>query len=99
MGKKLIPKDSELYGRIDEVLHYIWDPIGISDEPWARDEYHTYLPEVFSLIKSNSSIDKIVDYLVRIEHERMGLTPNREHAKIVAEILVAWQQRVSEENR
>jgi hypothetical protein len=53
MGKKLSPKDKERYKRTDEVLHYIWDPIGIAGAPEARYEYHSYLPHVFSLLKQN----------------------------------------------
>jgi hypothetical protein len=36
MGKKLTPNQMELYKRIDEILFYKWDPIGISDSDWAR---------------------------------------------------------------
>ena len=41
-----MPKDAELYRRLDEVAHYIWDPIGISNVPDARDEYRAYLRDV-----------------------------------------------------
>ena len=54
MGKKLEPKDEELYRRVDEVLHYILDPIGVSGIPQARDEYYSYLPGVFQLVKHNA---------------------------------------------
>ena len=30
---KMMPADSELYRRIDEVVHYLWGPIGISESP------------------------------------------------------------------
>lgn len=32
----------ELDKRIDEVLFYVWDPIGVSDIPEARGEYSSY---------------------------------------------------------
>ena len=47
MGTKLEPHDEELYRRVDEVLHYIWDPIGVAGAPMARDEYYAYLPQIF----------------------------------------------------
>ena len=50
MGKKLDPQQMELYRATDEVLHYIWDPIGVSDAPNARDEYSSYLPQVFKML-------------------------------------------------
>ncbi len=49
--RKLSDRENELYQRVDEVLHYLWDPIGVSDVPGARDEYHSYVPQVFSLLK------------------------------------------------
>ena len=36
----------ELHRRTDEVLHYIWDPIGVSGVPTARDEYSGYVPRL-----------------------------------------------------
>jgi|GEM_PF-7106682 len=29
--------DAELHQRIDEILHYLWDPIGVAHVPDARD--------------------------------------------------------------
>ena len=29
--------DKVLYSRIDEILFYKWDPIGVSDSNWPRD--------------------------------------------------------------
>ena len=87
MGRKLDPQQMELYRATDEVLHYIWDPIGVSDAPNARDEYSSYLPQVFKMLFGQNSKEKIVDYLVKIQTERMGLNANRENAKRVVEIL------------
>ena len=46
MNKQLSPEHQELYGRVGEVLHYLWDPIGVSGVPQARDEYDSYVPQV-----------------------------------------------------
>ena len=46
MGYKSSREEIELYKRVDEVLHYLWDPIGVAEEPWARDEYYSYLPKM-----------------------------------------------------
>ena len=48
---RLSRSDDELLMRVDEVLHYLWDPIGVSDFPEARDEYTSYAGVVFSLLK------------------------------------------------
>lgn len=64
MGQKLEGREAELYKRCDEVLHYIWDPIGVSGEPGARDEYSSYLPKVFALVRDNATAEEIAKYLV-----------------------------------
>jgi hypothetical protein len=38
--------EQDLLTRINEVLHYIWDPIAVRGEPNARDEYDSYVPPV-----------------------------------------------------
>lgn len=43
MGHKLTDDGLELYRRVDEVLFYVWDPIGVANSPAARDEYYGYL--------------------------------------------------------
>jgi len=98
MGKKLSPKDKELYKSTDEVLHYIWDPIGVAGVPYARDEYWSYFPRVFNMLKSNESKESIVNYLLTIEEENMGISKNREKAEKVVEILFEHKDKVDEEH-
>ena len=50
LGRRMTTQDKELYRRCDEVLHYLWDPIGVKGCPGARDEYDSYVPQVFSLV-------------------------------------------------
>jgi hypothetical protein len=90
MGNKLKPEERELYRRCDEVLHYVWDPIGVAEYPGARDEYHMYLPQVFSLVKDGAPEEKIVSFLVDIEVARMGLAGNAVRAQKTAETLIRW---------
>lgn len=95
MGEKLSPDDNELYKIIDEVLHYIWDPIGVAGSPYARDEYGTYLPQVLKKIKNNETKDSIVSYLLSIE-EYMGLSPNKEKAETIVKILFEHKDKIDE---
>ena len=97
MGIKLSPKEIELYKRTDEVLHYIWDPIGVSDSPYARDEYWNYLPHVFNLLIKNESKNVIVNYLLSVETERMELNPNKSKAEYVVDILYEYKQKIFSE--
>lgn len=92
MGQKLSPTDNELYKRIDEVLHYIWDPIGVSGVAEARDEYQTYIPQIFQLTKMEHPEEKIAAHLNMIQTEQMGLSPNQGHCKEVAEVIMNWKE-------
>ena len=96
MGRKLSPFERDLYQRADEVMHYVWDPIGIAGVPQARDEYDSYLPQVFSMLIGKTKEVEIAAYLTGIEDERMGLTPSPEKAAQVAAILTDWCETLRE---
>ena len=72
MGQKLPEDQMKLYRRIDEVLFYVWDPIGVSPS-WARDEYQSYLPKVFRAVMNNTPRKELRDQLINIEAEYMGM--------------------------
>ena len=95
MGEKLSPPDLELYRAVDEVLHYVWDPIGVSTIPQARDEYHSYLPNVFGCLRNGESSQSIAAYLNAVTTNRMGLSANAQHDLKVAEILIDWQDSIN----
>jgi hypothetical protein len=88
MGRKLPPDEMELYKKIDEILWNDWDPIGVSGAPEARDEYYGYLPTVFRLALEGSGENKITDYLLSVETERMGLPGNKQKCKQIAGLVL-----------
>lgn len=92
MGTKVEPREEELYRRIDEVIHYVWDPIGISGMPMARDEYYSYLPKIFSMLQSGASADDITAHLEWIAVDRMGLQSNPKASSEVVSILQDWKE-------
>ena len=94
MKRKLDLKENELYKRIDEVLHYVWDPIGISDEPWARDEYESRVPQVFSLVVNQATPQAIADHLMEVVRKDMEVTSNERHTMRVAELLLAYREKI-----
>ena len=91
MGKKLSAPDLALYRAIDEVLHYVWDPIGVRGVPQARDEYHAYLPQVFGMLRDGADESKISAYLTSVTTERMGLFSRPDHDREVARVLLNWK--------
>jgi len=87
----------KLYRQTDEILHYMWDPIGVAGIAQARDEYHSYLPQVFQLVLKNELKEKIATYLLGIQKNSMGLSPNREAALEIAQILLNTREAIIED--
>ncbi len=63
------------------VLLHEWDPIGVSNEPNAQDEYDSYVAGVFHLLAAGVSNDELIDHLLEIETDRMGL-PGQERSRL-----------------
>ena len=60
--------DAKLLHAIHNILLKEWDPLGIRRMPSMRDEYDDYLPNIFKLIRDNSSESEIFEYLWWIEN-------------------------------
>ena len=88
MTNGLNRKDQELLRIIGEVLHYVWDPIGVAGEPQARDEYDGYIGPVFTLLRSGASHSEISTHLATIASECMGLPAAKELAETAATVLI-----------
>jgi hypothetical protein len=56
-----MPKDQSR--EIRRVFLEVWDPIRISDEPNAQDEYDGYIGGVFELLVNGGTDREIVEYL------------------------------------
>jgi len=85
-----------LYARIDEILYFIWDPIGVSDEPDARAEYLSYVPQFSYLLSNNATKKEIVNQLFRIGQDDIGLPTNKNRAVIVADLLIGVKNAIDE---
>ncbi len=94
MGKKLPPQEMNLYRQTDEILHYMWDPIGVAGHAEARDEYRSYLPQVFQMVLKNETKEKIASHLIEIEKNNMGLTPKKEAALEIADFLLNAKEAI-----
>ncbi|GAB3165191.1 hypothetical protein [Telluribacter humicola] len=77
-------KDFLLYKKIDDILWFDWDPIGINDLA-PRDEYQSYVPEIFGLIKAGADRQQIAEQLFKLETDNMGLGGSMENCLTVAE--------------
>lgn len=86
--------NNELSRRVDEVLYYVWDPIGVSPEPYARAEYETYVPKVRELVEQNDDIKPISSYLAEIVRDWMGMSPDKKQCDHTAELLLRHKQAI-----
>lgn len=77
-----------LYQQIEDILWYDWDPIGINDMA-TRDEYQSYTPQIFELVKSSTDKTVIAKTLSKIETDNMGLAGNIEKCLKIADKIVA----------
>jgi len=90
MSDHLTAFQKALFRRVDEVLYYVWDPIGVRDVGDARDEYESYALKVVGLLLEERGKKALFDHLYLLESERMGLSITEEslaHTKEVVDIL------------
>jgi hypothetical protein len=88
--------NDELRRRVDEVLYYVWDPIGVSDEPYARAEYESYVPDLLHLVASHNETEPISGYLAVIIESRMKLSPDKKKCDETAALLLRHKTAIQE---
>ncbi len=87
---------NELEKRVDEVLYYVWDPIGVSSEPFARGEYRSYVGSILNMVQTDKSEKLIAEHLCEIESQNMAMTPNKSKALETAKILKQHKSAIDE---
>jgi hypothetical protein len=64
----------EISEAIRQVLVRDWDPIGVMDDPeWPRDEYDSYIGEIYRYLARGESAEFIARHLCFVEEKLMGL--------------------------
>lgn len=86
-------KDFLLYKKIDDILWFDWDPIGVKDLS-PRDEYQGYVPEIFGLVKAKADRQEIATRLYKLETKNMGMSGTIENCLTIADkILEKTEER------
>lgn len=85
-------RDATLLHAIHKILLKEWDPLGIRCIPAMRDEYDDYLPNIFKLIRQNSSETEIFDYLWWVEQRVLEKQGNKAHTFRIAGLLKVLQK-------
>jgi hypothetical protein len=86
-----IDRARTLHEKIKAVLMQDWDPIGVKEIPEAHDEYDSYVPTIYSMLISRKPIHEVLEYLLWLEGEHMGLKVDRQRAQFIAEKLVSLE--------
>lgn len=87
---------TSLLKRVDEILFYLWDPIGVKEEPAARSEYAGYVGVIFSLLISSKDQNTIAKQLMVFEENNMGLATNELQALKIGKILIEAKNAIEE---
>ena len=83
-----LAKEFIQYKKIYDILWTDWDPIGVNDIA-PSDEYQSYVPEIFGLLKSNADRNEIAKILYKLETENMGMESKIENCLTIADKILA----------
>lgn len=90
--------ETELLQRVDEVLYYHWDPLGVSREPVTRQEYAAFVPEVFAALLDDADEQRVMELLLLLESDFLGVGPRPSQARRVAEMLIEWRALLEQQH-
>lgn len=80
-------EQTKLYKIIDRILWNEWDPLGVNDVA-PRDEYQSYVSELYEMLIENRTAKEISERLFKIETETIGVTGSREYCLRIAQMLI-----------
>jgi len=86
-----VKRDLSMHEKIKNVLMQDWDPIGVQEIPEAQDEYDNYVPMIYSMLISRKPVNEVLEYLLWLEGEHMGLTVDHQRTQLIAEKLVSLE--------
>lgn len=91
--RKMSGEQHQLFVVIDDLLWNEWDPIGMKDV-LPRDEYKSYVPQIFNLTIKNAPAEEIAQELNRIETKTIGLSGDLEKCRQVAKMIVKKKEEL-----
>ncbi len=89
-------KTDELRCRVDEVLFYKWDPMGINHYVTASAEYRSYISRILQELKIGD-LNRIIAQLKDIQINSMRLNNEEGNIKEIVELLLSHKEAI--ENR
>lgn len=87
--------NNELEKRVDEVLFYFWDPIGVNHHIHARAEYRSYVSAVAAKLE-RSNEKELAKFLDSLVTSNMGFTAEEGLSQKAAELLFEHKRCVDQ---
>jgi hypothetical protein len=84
----------ELERRIDEVLFYKWDPIGVNKTPAARFEYRSYVKKILEIVNQGKGANDIAHHLAKLESGMLAMKPNMEKLTRIATLILEHKEAI-----
>jgi hypothetical protein len=91
------PEERALHRVVGEVLHYVWDPIGVAGVVHARDEYDGYVAGVCAILWQQPDATVVSEHLERIATEQMELSGTKARSDLAAAKLLEWRVAITRE--
>lgn len=82
--------------RVDEILFYVWDPLGFAPKAEFRTEYEGYLADILAMVEGDADTKAIAKRLKEIVRTHMARSGFAESSDKAAEMLVRWREEFSD---
>jgi hypothetical protein len=89
MHQQPLPEDTDFARLCDQILYYMWDPIGVSGDA-PVDEYRSYLPKVLQFARQRDETG-LADYLKYVMTALMGMSHQSTGIDAVVELIMNAQ--------
>ena len=87
-------KYTRLLESVKSILFKEWNPIGLNDTSFYRDEYDSYAPAICRMLREGADAEKLVRHLRQLQQISMGLSEvNEERDCQVVNSLIDLRQQ------
>jgi len=92
----MMRNEVELYTRIEEVIHYIWDPCEVQAIPEQRDKYCGIVGSLFGTAQLDD-IMMLIEEMEGIAKHKLNVEFDREKARVAAVAMLEWNRYITEQ--
>jgi len=74
-----------------------WDPIGVNETDYPRDEYDSYALKLYTMLAANASREEILNYLVWVRTEYIGIGKKGDPATDADQVVANKAMKIHED--